>query len=64
MQPISTSGNEIDDLIEWLREELRRTQYGKVGLLFTVHQNQITGIERTTSIHGKFVLSVGADGGD
>lgn len=62
MQPLATSSNEVDDLIVWLRDELTRTQYGKVGLVFTLHQGQITGIERTTSIHGKFTLRIGEEG--
>ena len=59
MHSIATSANEVSDLIEWLRGELRRTEYGKVGLVFTIHQGQITGIERTTSIHGKFTMKIG-----
>jgi len=61
VQPIATSSNEVDDLLGWLRQELTRTQYGKVGLCFTIHQGQITGIERTTSIHGKFTLKIAGD---
>lgn len=62
MQPIATSAAEVSDLIDWLRNELERTQFGKVGLVFTMHQGQITGIERTTSIHGKFTLKIGEEG--
>ena len=64
MHPLATSSNEVDDLIQWLRSELTHTQYGKVGLVFTLHQGQVTGIERTMSIHGKFALKIGEDGGD
>ena len=64
MQPIATSSQEIDDLITWLKEELNHTAYGKVGLIFTLHQGQVTGIERTTSIHGKFTLKIGEENGN
>jgi hypothetical protein len=62
VQPLPTSSNEVDDLLAWLRGELGHTQYGKVGLVFTLHQGQITGIERTTSIHGKFTLKIAEEG--
>jgi hypothetical protein len=62
VQPLATSANEVSDLIEWLRRELDNTQYGKVGLVFTLHQGEITGIERTTSIHGKFTLKIAEEG--
>lgn len=64
MQPIPTSSNEVDELMVWLKRELENTQYGKVGLVFTMHQGHITGIERTTSIHGKFTLKIGETNGD
>jgi len=51
-------------LIIWLKEELNHTAYGKVGLIFTLHQGQVTGIERTTSIHGKFTLKIGEENGN
>jgi len=62
MQPLPTSSNEVDDLLVWLRHELEHTAYGKVGLVFTLHQGAITGIERTTSIHGKFTLKIAEEG--
>lgn len=62
MGDISTSSSEVDNLLQWLRDELQRTQYGKVGLLFTVHEGKIVALEKTVSIRGKFVLNL--NGGD
>lgn len=55
---IPTSGSEIDRLIDWLKTEVRAVPYGKVGLLFTLHQGQIVAIEKTTSVRGKFELKL------
>jgi hypothetical protein len=62
MRPLPTSSSEVEDLLVWLRGELEHTAYGKVGLVFTLHQGEITGIERTTSIHGKFTLKIAEEG--
>lgn len=58
---IPTSGAEIDRLFGWLKEEIKHTDYGEVGLKFRMHQGMIVGIERTTSIKGKFELRLDKD---
>jgi hypothetical protein len=56
---IATSSAEVDNLLGWLRGELVKTQYGKVGLVFTVHEGKIVAIEKTISMRGKFTLDLG-----
>ena len=55
---IVTSGTEIEKLINWLKEEVKVVPYGKVGLVFTLHQGIVVAIEKTTSVRGKFELKV------
>lgn len=60
---IPTSGAEIDKLIDWLKAEVKTVPYGKVGLMFTLHQGMIVSIEKTTSVRGKFELRMEAQDG-
>ncbi len=60
---IATSSSEVDELLTWLRGELMHTQYGKVGLMFTLHQGRIVAVERTISVKARFELK-GENGGD
>jgi len=65
MQPLATSSGEIDQLLGWLRDEIQHTSFGEVGLKFKLHDGQVVGIERTTSIKGKFTLQLlNGDSGD
>ena len=58
MQPQATSSSEINSLLSWLRDEIGHTEFGEVGLKFKLHDGQVVGIERTTSIKGKFELKL------
>jgi len=58
MQPLATSSGEIDSLLAWLRDEIQHTDFGEVGLKFKLHDGQVVGIERTTSIKGRFELKL------
>lgn len=58
MQPLATSSSEINSLLTWLRDEIQHTEFGEVGLKFKLHDGQVVGIERTTSIKGKFELKL------
>ena len=57
-----TSSTEIESLFSWLRAEVQIVKYGKVGLVFTMHEGQIVAIEKTTSVRGKFELRVDTNG--
>lgn len=59
---LPTSCAEVDNLLKWLHDELSKTQFGKVGLMFTVHEGHIVSIERTISMRGKFKLDMSDSG--
>ena len=65
MQPLATSSSEVNSLLNWLRDEMNRTQFGEVGLKFKLHDGHIVGIEKTTSVKGRFELKfLNGDSGD
>lgn len=65
MHPLATSSGEIDTLLEWLKGEICRTEFGEVGLKFKIHEGAVVGIERTTSLKGRFELRMfNENGGD
>ena len=44
--PASTSDSVILTLTEWLREKLKETDFGEVGLVFTVHNNVVVKYQK------------------
>ena len=64
MNPIATSAGEIDDLLTWLRDEIKRTAFGEVGLSFRLHEGKVVGITRTVSCKGRFELHMLGENGD
>ncbi len=34
-------------LYDWLQNEVEKIEYGKVGLEFTIHQSNITKVQKT-----------------
>ena len=34
-------------LYDWLQNEVENVDYGKVGIEFTIHQSQITRVQKT-----------------
>lgn len=63
MRPLATSAGEIDSLLEWLKGEICRTEFGEVGLKFKIHDGAVVGIERTTSLKGRFELRMLTENG-
>jgi len=42
-----SAGNVIDTQIDWLRDTLKTTEYGKVGICFDVVEGQAVRVEHT-----------------
>ena len=42
MEPIATTSAAVDRYIDEMRDELKKTDFGKVGIVFTVCDNQVT----------------------
>ena len=51
---MTTTGSDVETLIDWLRDELKGTRYGEVGLVFTVHNNEISKVEKVDKKTIKF----------
>lgn len=43
---VTTTSVTVSQLIDWLRNELNDCEYGKVGLVFSVHDRCITRAEQ------------------
>lgn len=44
--PAPTASTAISGLIDQLKDELREKDYGKVGLIFTIHNSMVTKYEK------------------
>jgi len=51
--PIASQSSQVENYIMWLRTELRRVNYGKVGLVFTVHDDKVVRVNQTKDISCK-----------
>ena len=43
---IPTSHMAVKDSLTWLDEEVQRSEYGEVGVIFTMHAGRVVGIEK------------------
>ena len=43
--PITTTSSVVDDYISSLKNDLKNKQYGKVGIVFTVHESKIVNVQ-------------------
>jgi len=43
--PIATTGNIVNEYIDNMKNVLATKQFGKVGLVFTVHEAQVVGVQ-------------------
>ena len=46
MKPIATTSAAVDAYIDAMKSELKETEYGKVGVVFTVCNNQVTYVRQ------------------
>ena len=44
-KPIATTSQSVNDYIDKMKDNLRGLDFGKVGIVFTVHENQVVGIQ-------------------
>ena len=51
---MTTTGSDVETLIDWLRGELKHTRYGEVGLVFTVHNKEVSKVEKVDKKTIKF----------
>jgi hypothetical protein len=45
MQPIATTSATVNEYIEHMKKDLYNTEYGKVGIVFTIHKNQVCYVQ-------------------
>ena len=45
--PAASHSHMAQTLYDWLQNEVENVDYGKVGIEFTIHQSQITRIQKT-----------------
>ena len=50
---IPTSGDQVEAFIDWMRKELQKTPYGEIGLLFTLHNSGIVGVDKISKKKNK-----------
>jgi hypothetical protein len=46
METWGTTSSQVKTMINWLAEELSKTKYGEVGIVFTVHDAHVTKYEQ------------------
>ena len=42
---IATTSSVVNEYIESMKEILKEKDYGKVGIVFTVHDNRVVGVQ-------------------
>lgn len=55
--PIPTTGSNINNLLDWLKNGLAEKQYGELGLILTVHDSQIVKWQKIETTVEKNVTS-------
>ncbi len=45
--PSASHSHMAQTLYDWLRDEVEKVEYGRVGLEFTIHQSTITKVQKT-----------------
>ena len=45
MQPIATTSATVNEYIEHMKKDLSKTDYGKVGIVFTIHDSQVCYVQ-------------------
>ncbi len=45
--PTASHSHMAETLYDWLKNEVEKVDYGKVGIEFTIHQSQITRVQKT-----------------
>lgn len=45
MQPIATTSATVNEYIDEMKKELYDTDYGKVGIVFTINNKQVTYVQ-------------------
>lgn len=53
--PVATSSASVDNLIGWLRAELKEMNCGTIGLTFTVHRKRVVKWNQMKEVVGKRV---------
>ena len=46
MKPVATTSSTVDDYIHQMKQDLYSTDYGKVGIEFTIVRDQVTYVKR------------------
>ena len=46
MKPVATTSSTVDDYIHQMKQDLHSTDYGKVGIEFTIVKDQVTYVKR------------------
>ena len=44
-KPIATTSNIVNDYIESMKKDLIGKEYGKIGIVFTVHESHVVGVQ-------------------
>jgi len=50
--PMASHGDAVETLYDWLRNEVRETQYGEVGISLKLHQGEVTRVTKTVVLSG------------
>ena len=50
--PQSTNSQYVENLIDWLRDEVKLIDCGKVGLVITVHKTKVVKWEQLKEVTG------------
>ncbi len=45
--PSASHSHMAETFYNWLRDEVEKLDYGRVGIEFTLHQSQITKVQKT-----------------
>ena len=45
MHPIATTSATVNEYIDEMKKELYATDFGKVGVVFTIHNSQVTYVQ-------------------
>jgi len=46
MERVATMSTTVDDYIYQMKQALYQTDYGKIGIIFTVHDEQVTYVQQ------------------
>jgi len=62
METVATMSATVDDYIDQMKQDLYSTDYGKVGIEFTINDDQVTYVKRIREKQYQLTKSVDDEG--